>query len=334
MEMALYYPELGYYTSKRDIGKKGDYYTSPNISAVFGEIIGKQIEEMWHILGEKEFTVVEIGAGTGLLSKDVLEYLRKNHELYSCLDYCIVEKSPAMRREQRKQLTEARWCDSIKELSGITGCIFSNELLDAFPVHIVVMGNKLMEVFVDYNSGFIEVLKPASKELNDYLNELNVTLPSGFRTEINLEAIKYIDEVGNALKKGFVITIDYGYPSEELYQEYRRSGTLMCYYKHTANDNPYLHIGEQDITSHVNFSALVHWGRKAGLEFCGFVDQMHFLLGLGIEEYIKNERNPMKILQIKTLLIEMGEIYKVLIQSKGIKCRKLSGLSLSSRWRI
>lgn len=326
MEMALYYPELGYYTSKREIGKKGDYYTSPNVSAVFGEMIGRQIEEMWYMLGEKEFTVVEIGAGTGLLSKDVLQYLRKNDELYSCLDYCIVEKSHTMRREQRKQLTQVRWCD-IKELSGITGCIFSNELVDAFPVHVVVVDDKLMEVFVDYKDGFVEVLKPASKQLKDYFNELGITLPRGFRTEINLEAIKYINEVGKALRKGFIITIDYGYHSEELYQEYRCSGTLMCYYKHTANDNPYQHIGEQDITSHVNFSALIHWGRKAGLELCGFVNQMHFLLGLGIEEYIKSEKNPMKILQIKTLLIEMGEIYKVLIQSKGIEGKKLSGLS-------
>ena len=154
MEMALYYPGLGYYTSaKEKIGKSGDYYTSPNLTAAFGEMLGRQIEEMWRILGKKEFTVVEMGAGTGLLSSDVLSHLKKNQELYNCLNYCIVEKSPAMREEQKNALAEkATRHDSIQELSGISGCIFSNELLDAFPVHIVVMEkDELMEVFVDHD---------------------------------------------------------------------------------------------------------------------------------------------------------------------------------------
>ncbi len=341
MEMALYYPGLGYYTSaKQKIGKEGDYYTSPNLTPVFGEMLGRQIEEMWHILGEKEFTVVEMGAGTGLLSSDVLEYLKKNPELYNELDYCIIEKSPVMREMQRKRLGEdVRWCDSIQELAGMTGCIFSNELVDAFPVHQVVMENELMEVFVDYREGFAEILKPASHELKNYLEELQVVLPHGYRTEINLDAVKWIEEIGSSLKKGFVITIDYGYPSSELYQEYRSSGTLMCYYKHTANDSPYQHIGEQDITSHVNFSALEHFGQKNGLELCGFTDMAHFLLGLGIEEYLKNLQETdrgyhKKMLQVKTLLMEMGGTFKVLIQNKGAGCKELSGVKFPCRWKI
>jgi SAM-dependent MidA family methyltransferase len=342
MEMALYYPELGYYTSGKDkIGKKGDYYTSPNLTHIFGEMIGKQLEEMQYILNEKEFTIVEMGAGTGLLSLDIREYLKKNPELYLNLDYCIVEKSPAMQKEQRKRLGEkVRWCNSIQELSWITGCVFSNELVDAFPVHQVVMGEELMEVFVDYRDGFIEVLKPASDEIKDYLIELDVVLPPGYRTEINLDAIKWIKEIGTSLEKGFVMTMDYGYPSSELYQEYRYSGTLMCYYKHTANDTPYQHIGEQDITAHINFSALDHWGRKNGLEYCGFTDQAHFLLGLGIGDYMEKlqESDAMKhykkILLIKTLMLEMGETFKVLVQKKGIECKQLSGLKFPCRWKI
>ncbi|HEY9206586.1 MAG TPA: SAM-dependent methyltransferase, partial [Candidatus Methanoperedens sp.] len=241
MEMALYYPGLGYYTSSKDkIGKGGDYYTSPNLSPAFGEMMGRQIEEMWHIIGENEFTIVEMGAGTGLLSCDVYGYLEKNRELFKNLTYCIIEKSPAMRAEQRKRLGEnIEWYDSIKEIGGMTGCIFSNELVDAFPVHQVVMGEKLMEIFVDYDDGFFEALKPASTELNNYLSELGVVLPEGYRTEINLDAIKWIEDIGATLKKGFVITIDYGYPSYELYQEYRNRGTLMCYFRHTANENPF-----------------------------------------------------------------------------------------------
>lgn len=342
MEMALYYPELGYYTSSREkIGKTGDYYTSPNLTPVFGEIIGRQLEEMWHILGGKEFTVVEIGAGMGLLSGDVLAYLKKNEELYENLNFRIIEKSPAMREEQKKLLREkVTWHNSIEELRGIRGCIFSNELVDAFPVHLVVMENELMEVFVDYENGFIEILKSASDELKNYFDELGVVLPHGYRTEVNLDAIKWIKEIGASLKKGFVITIDYGYPSFELYREYRNRGTLMCYYQHTTNETPFEHIGEQDITSHVNFSALLHRGRENGLELCGFTDQSHFLMGLGIEEYLKKlqENEPenylKKMLSVKNLIMGMGETFKILIQKKGVDCSELSGLKYRSRWEI
>jgi SAM-dependent MidA family methyltransferase len=343
MEMALYYPGLGYYTSKKDkIGKKGDYYTSPNLTPAFGEILGRQLVEMWGIIGEKEFTVVEMGAGTGLLSMDVIEYLKGNPEIFHDLDYCIVEKSPALRNIQQERLGEnVRWCSSLHELSGMTGCLFSNELVDAFPVHQVVMEEELMEVFVDHENGFIEIMKPASDELNYYFAELGVVLPRGFRTEANLEALNWAHELGTILEKGFVITIDYGYPSTELYQDYRNRGTLMCYHRHTASEDPYEHIGEKDITSHVNFSALSHWGIMNGLELCGFTDLAHFMMGLGIDEYLKRaqEKDPVnywkKMLPIKTLLMEMGETFKILIQKKGVECNKgLSCLKLQSRWKI
>jgi SAM-dependent MidA family methyltransferase len=342
MEIALYYPGLGYYTSdKEKIGKTGDFYTSSNLTPAFGEMLGRQIEEMWNMLGEKEFTVVEMGSGMGLLSCDVLAYLRKNRELYQNLNYLILEKSPIMRDEQKKRLAEkVKWIDSIKELHGITGCIFSNELVDAFPVHIVIMEKELMEVFVDHNGSFIEVLRPAASELKDYLSELGLMLPQGFRTEINIDAIKWMEEISYSLNKGFVITIDYGYPSDELYQEYRNMGTLMCYYKHTTNDSPFMNIGEQDITSHVNFSALDHWGAKFGLETCGFTDQAHFLMGLGIEDYLKNlhDKDPVnyykKMLPIKTLMMDMGETFKILIQKKGVGDCELSGLKFPGRYKI
>ena len=136
MEMALYYPGLGFYTSdKEKIGRAGDYYTSSNLTPAFGELLGKQIEEMWHILGEKEFTVVEMGAGKGILSGDVLSYLKRNHEFFQELNYCIVEKSLSLRKEQKKRLgnENIKWFDSINDLKGIEGCIFSNELPMYFP---------------------------------------------------------------------------------------------------------------------------------------------------------------------------------------------------------
>jgi SAM-dependent MidA family methyltransferase len=200
------------------------------------------------------------------------------------------------------------------------------------------MEDELMEVFVDYKDGFVEVLKPAGKALKDYFKELQVHLPKGFRTEVNLEATEWIKEIAVAVKKGYVITIDYGYPSAELYRDYRRTGTLLCYNNHTINENPFVDVGEQDITTHVNFSAVIHWGLEYGLEYCGFTDQGNFLLCLGFKEELRRmiqEPGPdymnfkKEIFLTQTLLLDMGRKFKVLIQGKNIPKQKLRGLQLS-----
>lgn len=344
MEMALYYPEKGYYTSAQNkIGKTGDFYTSSNLTPAFGAMIGRQIEEMWDISGRNDFTIVEYGAGTGALCHDILNYLKNNQQFYNQLNYCIIEKSPVMREKQKAHLHEkVTWCKTIQDIPQITGCILSNELLDNFSVHQVVMQDELREVFVDYNdniNSFSELLKPASKALTDFMAALNVVLPNGFRTEINLEATEWIKEIAASLKKGYVLTIDYGHLSKELYSERRSSGTLVCYNKHTINDNPYINIGEQDITSHVNFSALIHYGAKNGLIYCGLTNQANFLLALGFKEYLRKilsadaENDLIGMVKkesflTNTLLVDMGPKFKVLIQQKGTSKNDLSGLGL------
>ncbi|MFD3003457.1 class I SAM-dependent methyltransferase [Pontibacter toksunensis] len=340
MEMALYYPESGYYTSTEDkIGVKGDFYTSSILTPAFGAMVGRQMEQMWDLLGREAFTIVEYGAGTGSLCHSILAYLKGNEPLYDKLEYCIIEKSPALREKQEKALPEkVKWYNSIQDVPPITGCILSNEVVDNFAVHQVVMEEELMEVFVDYEQGFVEVLKPAPKALTHYLNELKVQLPKGFRTEINLEATKWISDIAKALKKGYVITIDYGGLSSELYRESRSAGTLVCYHEHQVFDNPYQNIGEQDITTHANFSALIHWGLKAGLTCCGITSQGQFLTALGFSEYLMNNTDPgqdiiqaaRKIALINhTLLIDMGSKFKVLIQGKETPEQDLTGLKRS-----
>jgi SAM-dependent MidA family methyltransferase len=340
MEMALYYPELGYYTSHADkIGTKGDYYTSSNLTSVFGAMIGRQLEEMWATLGEEAFTIVEYGAGTGRLCHDILDYLKSNQKLYEQLRYCIIEKSPAMRTKERVHLDgKVSWHESIDEIRGFTGCVLSNELLDNFSVHRVVMQDELMELFVDYRDGFTEIPKPASAQLKNYFSELNVTLSEGYCTEVSLEAVTWIQEVATALSKGYVITIDYGYLSQDLYNAQRSQGTLMCYSKHQINDCLYEDIGLQDITAHVNFSGLHHWGVKSGLQGSGFTDQAHFLLGLGFVDYLNKSRGEGNIslsafkqdaFLKHTLLFDMGSRFKVFIQHKGVPYSLLSGLKLA-----
>ena len=339
MEMALYYPRLGYYTSAEDrIGIRGDYFTSSNLTPVFGAMIARQLEQMWQIAGGSAFTIVEYGAGNGFLCHDILDYLKQNKPFYDQLNYCIIEKSPVMQECEKAHLQEkVCWHNSMEELGGITGCVISNELTDHFAVHRVVMQDELMEVFVDYNDGFVEVLKPAAENLITYLAELNVVLPKGFHAEINTEATRWIMDTASSLQKGYVLTIDYGYTSNELYDERRKTGTLMCYNKHSVNDNPYYHIGEQDITSHVNFSALCHWGFKHGLNYCGLTKQANFLLSLGFKEYLRKAiKGPDIISRAKQesyitrmLLVEMGSKFKVLIQGKGVPESELLGMKLS-----
>jgi len=336
MEMALYHPEFGYYTSAGEkIGKHGDYYTSATISPVFGALIGKQVEEMWHLLGEDPFTIVEYGAGTGALCKAILDFLRTNKKLYDELNYCIIEKSPAMQKREKEYLHEkVSWYNSIADITNISGCVLSNELVDNFAVHRVIMDDELKEIFVDHKNGFVELVKPASNELVNYFEELKVKLPKGYKAEINLDAIEWMKETAMHLKKGYVLTIDYGYPSSELYNDQRKNGTLTCFNKHKINYHPYSYIGEQDITSHVNFSALCLWGHKNGLEYCGYTDQSRFLSALGFRDYLKKTEKPgqdyinfkREVALTYTLLEDMGKKFKILVQQKELPEHKLLGL--------
>jgi len=346
MEMALYYPSSGYYTSEGEkIGKHGDYYTSPCLGNFFGELIGKQVIEMWTKLGEQDFSIIEYGAGSALLCRDMLDYLRHNSPMYKGLTYYIIEKSPEMKKKGEKVLAgfenKVKWIDSMASLSDVSGCVLSNELVDNFAVHQVIMQDELMEVFVDHTNGtFTELLKPASKQLHDHLNNLGITLPQGFRTEINLQAESWIKEIALSLRRGFVITIDYGYLSADLYEEQRKSGTLLCYHKHSINDDPYRHVGEQDITAHVNFSALSRYGANLGLNHCGFTSQSNFLLSLGLTEHLrqlekKEQSSPAAnngASMLFTFLLQMGQKIKVLIQQKGLDRVMLSGMQFPLRF--
>lgn len=339
MEMALYYPEHGYYTSAREkIGRHGDYFTAPVASPIYGALIARQLEEMWELLDRRPFTVVEYGAGTGALCKSILDAIKEKPRFHEKLSYCIIEKSPAMRGLAREKLSEkVQWYNSIHDIENFEGCILSNELFDNFSVHRVVMEDELKEIFVDHQNGFTEVLKPATPELKDYLKQLCIQLPKGFRTEINLEAQRWMKEASSALKKGFVLTIDYGFPSHELYEEHRSKGTLLCYNRHSTNEQPYQRIGRQDITAHVNFSALCLWGHQHGLDYCGYTSQGRFLQALGFSDYLRKTAAPgndsqkfkREFFLTNTLLYEMGSRFKVLIQKKQVPAASLTGLSQS-----
>ncbi len=356
MALALYDPEFGYYTRPAaSIGRTGDFYTSPHLHMIFGIMIGRQLEELWEVMGRPDrFQIVEMGAGMGHLAKDILDYI-VTRELSGHIDYSIVELNPAVREQQQTLLCghagKIRWFSSLGDIGTIAGCFLSNELLDALPVHLVVKRDELMEVFVslrdEHDNTLTEVERPCNSTLTAYLHDFSIDLPKGYKTEINLKIEDWLTEVSKKLERGFILTIDYGYSSAEYYSEERSTGTLLCYYKHQVNEDPYRHIGEQDITAHVNFSSVKKWGEEAGLRTEGYCPQGTYLVSLGIDEVItemygdspdpapgpKNPGffgDPSEMAKIKGLIFPqgMGTSHQVMVQSKGIEEVKLRGFTL------
>lgn len=343
MGLCLYHPQFGYYMAPRErIGKQGDFFTSSSVHALFGGLIARQLHEMWQLLGGGPFTLAEQGAGEGHLAKDVLDAIAAQFpDFYRQLHYALVEISPDNRQRQQAVLTDhtprLRWC-GLEELTGMQGCFLSNELLDAFPVHLLEKQNgELKEVFVTLRGEAIsEELRPLTNPaLLEHLHSQQLQPVEGNRFEVNLAAPAWIRQVGALLKRGFVLTIDYGYPAAELYAPFRRNGTLMCFHRHSSSEDPYQRFGEQDITAHVDFTAIERCGAEVGLKRLYFGEQYRFLMALGFVEALMElqarETDPRKAqalrMTLKTLIVPdggMGETFKVLIQGKGVGCPTLS----------
>lgn len=336
MELALYHPKYGYYTTPGEkIGWRGDFYTSSTVHPIFGELLAKQFVQMGAFLENEPFTIVEVGAGKGTLCSGILRTLREKHPAFfeSCR-YVIVETSAFLKEKQRERLSplfpkHIVWEAAIPE--GLCGVIFSNELLDALPMHrLRVEKEHIQEIFVGWKENtFVEVLgPPSSPALSDYLERLNISFDKPVELEINLRALDWIASAGQALSKGFILTIDYGYAAADLYTPRRPKGTFLCYHKHKTNENPYVHVGEQDMTAHVDFTSVARRGENAGLQTLGFTDQMHFLMGLGIAQKMEapaqkmheSESAKKEFLAMKQLMnpAGMGHTFKVLVQVKNI----------------
>ncbi|MEH2155118.1 class I SAM-dependent methyltransferase [Nostoc sp.] len=354
MEMVLYHPEYGYYSSDAvKIGfQGGDFFTSPNLCSDFGELLAEQFLQMWEILGKPvPFSLVEMGAGQGLLALHILKYHQLHYpDFFIALEYIIIEKSPTLRQEQQQRLQDfpVRWC-KFEDIppNAIAGCFFSNELVDAFPVHqFILETGELQEIYVttDSNqketcSSFVEVTgEPSTLQLAEHLNLLGINLTQntysdGYRSEINLAALDWLSIVADRLQRGYVLTIDYGYPANRYYNPRRSQGTLQCYYHHRFHDNPYINIGRQDITAHVDFTALERWGEKCNLKNVGFIQQGLFLMALGLGDRIAalsyQKQALSQLIQRRDALHQLIDPtglggFGVLIQSKGLDKTEIS----------
>jgi len=364
MEMALYDPDHGFYASDRPrIGREGDFYTSSHLHPVFGAIAAKQMMEMWTVMDKPEsFTILEMGAGEGYLCNDILSWLQRpenvshmsgseeqnaRHDFYDHVRYVIVEQNPRQMQRQKEHLDghfgKVSWVVDVRDAGSITGCIFSNELLDAFPVHRVRMEETLKEIFINHDGNtFREQSFPLStEELAQYFADAGLTLAPGHATEVNLRMKNWLSAIDTVLYTGFVFTIDYGHPAEEYYCEDRSRGTLMCYHRHQLSEDIFEHIGEQDITAHVDFSCLKRWGAEMGFQPVGYCSQGTFLLANGIDREIARlaETSPdylFELARIKKLFMPqgLGESHKVMIQYKGSEVPKLKGFSIRNQLRI
>ena len=295
-----------YYSSEQDrIGAQGDFYTSADLDPIFGRLLAKQFEQWAQEFDS--FAVLELGAGKGLLARDILHYRR--------VPYMILERSPAMRRRQQELLKEydVTWIDELP--SGLTGCIFSNECFDALPVHRVVRrSGTLKEIYVTENFQEIE---------GDLQESIDVPVADGQIADVSIEARRWIRRIAKSLDRGYHLAIDYGYLQDEFYRQPR--GTLMCYWRHQGVENPYIRIGEQDITAHVNFSDLMEEGDRASLKTMRLTTQMDYLVGIGILDEIQklavagDAASMQRLVRLKKLILpdSMGERFKVLIQRKG-----------------
>jgi len=336
MHMALYHQKYGYYNQDTEhTGKSGDFYTSPTVHQIFGELIAKQIYEMWEIMGFGEFTIAEAGAGSGWLCHDIMQCLKNEHPgCYNNVNYIIIESNPHARKKQCALLDNAgldeenfswhEYTDKGFSFNSIHGIFLLNEFIDALPVHRVIMKNgRIREIYVGYDG---ENLCETDGELstqtiNDYIERNKISLEENQTREIRLAAIDVLKHISEKLIKGFVITIDYGDKTQKLYQN-NTEGTLRCYYKHTVNNDFFERIGQQDITAHVDFTHLMNEGKLAGLQVTGFTRQSHYLIALGIIERLNDIKdNYNAILKAKNLFLPegMGEIFKVLIQHKNIE---------------
>ena len=332
MELALYAPGLGYYAAgSNKLGEEGDFITAPEISTLFSQALANAIIPAL----DNASVILEVGAGRGRMAADILVYLQQQNKLPE--EYWILELSADLRERQKNTIEETapelldkvKWLNSLPD--NFSGVVLANELLDAMPVQLFQKNeNDISEVNVVWKedkfsfqlqSSFDERLITRVKDIE---NELGADLNSGYVSEVNFAAEDWIKSIAEQLQQGVIVLIDYGFPRHEYYHEQRSQGTLMCHYRHRTHPDAFVYPGLQDITAHVDFTAMADAALEANMRVIGYTNQVSFLMGAGIMELADlNEDGEIKeqieiTSQIKKLTLphEMGELFKVIGFSK------------------
>ena len=335
MEQVLYAPGLGYYTAgSHKLGAAGDFITAPEISPLFSQTLAQAIAPVLPELDEAN--ILEVGAGRGVMAAAILRHLESLNALPQ--RYYILELSPDLRARQQATITEqapqlldrVEWLECLPE--ALSAIVLGNEVLDAMPVNLfTIKAGQVQERYVDWQG---EQFVWLDGELSDERIAARIAsieesfgqpLAEGYTSEINLIAEDWLTTLGQHLQQGLVILIDYGFPRHEYYHPQRHDGTLMCHYRHHAHADPFQYIGLQDITAHVDFTAMAEAAYAGGFKICGYTNQSNFLIGSGLAELVRvvdNTAEQIKLAgEIKKLTMphEMGELFKVIGLSKGME---------------
>jgi SAM-dependent MidA family methyltransferase len=331
MQLALYHPEFGYYSSDlQKFGSQGDFITAPELTPLFGQTLAQQCQQILAALSKP--ILFEFGAGSGRLCVDVLKHLETLNSLPEA--YLILEVSRNLRHRQIALIEQeiphlahrVQWVDQWPE-EAFNGVILANEVLDAMPVHrFLQTKDACLEsvITLDAHQQFTECFKPCTNAR--LISHVKQVLPEiyPYQSEANLFIDSWIEQCSSSLKQGAMLLIDYGFPRHEYYHPDRHQGTLMCHYQHRAHTNPFVHIGEQDITAHVDFTHVAEAAVAANFEVAGYTNQAAFLLAnglLSLLERLPDDRSRVKNAQAVKQLIqpnEMGELFKVIALTKGL----------------
>jgi len=355
MELCLYDPELGYYSRPAEqFGRAGDFYTSSDVHAVFGRLLARQFEQMWRVLGAPErIDLIELGPGRGLFARDVLDCCaRQFPDFARALRYELVEQSAMLQARLRERLSDyvdagrAGICDSLEQASSrARDCliVFANEFFDALPVEIIDERGTVR--VAESNGKFTEqFIGPSAEEL-EFLDRYGVHPDENGRVEVSLASVGWMERIAATFqdRRGFAVLIDYGYTRQQQLAG-RHRDTLMTYRRHRAGFSPYDAPGEQDITAHVNFTALSSVAESHSLELVGLLTQSQFLIGIGEESQFADafegcqmpQERAKVTLQLKHLISPegMGEVFQVLVLSHGVDKEKAAHLSGPSFLRL
>ena len=342
MELVLYAPQLGYYSAgQHKFGVAGDFVTAPELGPVFAQCLARQCAQIQALLQTAD--MLEAGAGSGTLAADLLLELERLGQLPR--HYLILEISNSLRVRQEQTLADraphllerVRWIDRLPA-AGWRGIVLGNELLDAMPVErFRIHDETTQSLMVGWEMNhFVWREQPASTAVIERTAALQ--LEHDYVSEIGFAAEGWVRSVADILQQGVILLIDYGFPCREFYHPERRAGTLMCHYRHHAHSDPLIRVGLQDITAHIDFSAIAMAGIEGGLELLGYNSQAMFLLGCGLDEIAAgiDQSDPRSYLQFTqavkklTLPHEMGELFKVLALGRGIDT-SLVGFRIQNR---
>lgn len=333
MDLALYYPAQGYYSGgAQKFGEQGDFITAPETSDLFGFCLARQCAQVLN--GNN--SILEFGAGSGILATQILFELGRLNNLPE--KYYILELSAELKQRQKETINKILpelldrvvWLNTFPE--HFSGVVIANEVLDAMPAKRLI---KKQKSFVELGVGCKDNQLQWQMFDQPYIDD-KALLPNkveqGYTTEINLRAMAWIESLSDIVEQGLVLLIDYGMGRDEYFHPQRGEGTLRCYYQHKASNDPFVHVGEQDITTSVNFSDMANQAQNSGFDIAGYATQALFLISLGIDEYLLAETDEDRRItlaqQVKQLVLPstMGESFKVLALTKKLSV-KLKGFT-------